>query len=579
MVSRGIKSFSKIILPLTLALLVAGIPISCAEPLALPEEPTPPAKFGVTSLDIKPSEVITGETVTITAQVKNTGGSSGIYTVVLTLDGIEIGKKDITVAPGNMEAVTFSLVKNKAGTYEIAIGELSSSLTVNEIAATLEDLKVVYPELFQELLKLPELKEIDEKDNEAIADIAYLASGPKYRTAFESMLNEGIKDKRKYCTPLQALLWIAYDKEFDGYNPLKDYSLERLLNDAWENTSTPNNYQSIKWQDFNEVIDRLNSPALILQYAKDNITYDFESQECILKGERVWAKTPSQTFDLKMGNCNDQGRFALYCLLQNGYTYYNLQGTNRAACCLRAYLTEEQRGVGHVSCLYKDGSDMFYILNLGHLDSAQNSIEGPFSNIEEAADATYTPWIRYVFFDVNQNITYGPIQKVVWHPEDTKCKIDGSIDEWPSDIAMVSDPTGDVSSDAKDKRGIDLKAVRAFMDEDYLYVAIQIYDVFEPSLLRNYFIALDYDGDRQDEYHFGLRPDGSTWVFDHTIDKSNWTAEDTWGVLAVGQGDTIEVVISKKEYGIPSNILIYCRVTEGGPTVDTTEWFEVAVHE
>ena len=141
--------------------------------------------------------------------------------------------------------------------------------------------------------------------------------------------------------------------------------------------------------------------------------------------------------------------------------------------------------------------------------------------------------------------------------------------------AKVSDPIGDVSSDAKDKRGIDLKAVRAFMDEDYLYVAIQIYDVFEPSLPRNYFIALDFDNDGRDEYHFGVRPDGSTWVFDHRIDKNNWEPEDTWGVLAAGKGDTIEVIISKEDYEIPSSILVYCRVTEGGPTVDQTEWFKV----
>lgn len=129
--------------------------------------------------------------------------------------------------------------------------------------------------------------------------------------------------------------------------------------------------------------------------------------------------------------------------------------------------------------------------------------------------------------------------------------------------------------EAKDKRGIDLKAVRAFMDENYLYVAIQIYDVFEPSLPRNYFVALDFDGDQRDEYHLGVRPNGDTWVFDHTRDKNNWNAEDTWDVLALGKRDTIEMMISRKEYRIPSDILIYCRVTEGGPTVDETGWFKV----
>jgi hypothetical protein len=113
------------------------------------------------------------------------------------------------------------------------------------------------------------------------------------------------------------------------------------------------------------------------------------------------------------------------------------------------------------------------------------------------------------------------------------------------------------------------------MDEDYLYVAIQIYDVFEPSLLRNYFIALDFDNDGRDEYHFGVRPNGDTWVFDHTRDKNNWNTEDTQGVVAAGKRDTIEVKISRKYYSIPGSIFIYCRVTEGGPTVDRTIWFGV----
>ena len=447
------------------------------------------------------------------------------------------------------------------------------TLSYSEICLELSRL---CPELALELEKLPEIRDgISEEDLEALNDICSLyVTSPEAREAFSLMMDEGIKTARKYCTPLQALLWIAYDREFDGDNPLKDYSLERLLNDAWKNTTTSDNYQSTRWQDFNEVIDRLNSPGLIFQYALDNISYDLESQERILRGEKIEWKTPQQTFNLKKGNCNDQGRFALYCLLQNGYVYGDFQKNNRAACCIRAYLSEDKPGVGHVTCLYKDGSDMFYILNLGKIQGPY-TLEGPFSTIEEAADATYFGWILYIFFDINNKITYGPIHKVVWHPEETKCKIDGSIDEWPSNTAMVSDTAGDVSSEAKDKRGVDLKAVRAFMDEDYLYVAIQIYDVFEPSLLRNYFIALDFDNDGRDEYHFGLTPDGSTWVFDHRIDKNNWKAEKTSRVLAAAKRDTMEVLISRKDYEIPSSILIYCRVTEGGPTVDLTNWFQV----
>jgi len=153
--------------------------------------------------------------------------------------------------------------------------------------------------------------------------------------------------------------------------------------------------------------------------------------------------------------------------------------------------------------------------------------------------------------------------------------INGVIDEWSSIAVMISDPSGDVSSNATSEKGADLKAVHALMDENYLYVAIQVYGGLDLSLLRNYFIALDFDSDQRDEYHFGVRPDGNTWVFDHTIDKNNWNAESTLGVVAAGEGDTIEVRIPRKEYKIPESILIYCRVTDGESTMDSTKWFEV----
>ena len=158
-------------------------------------------------------------------------------------------------------------------------------------------------------------------------------------------------------------------------------------------------------------------------------------------------------------------------------------------------------------------------------------------------------------------------------------KIDGNIDDWPSDIAMISDPAEDLTGDVKDERGVDLKAVWAFMNEDYLYVAIEIYDVFDLSLLRNYFIAVDCDKDYWDEYHFGVRPSGRTWVFDHTVNPNNWVVEWVLDVAAHGETNVIEVEIPRKAYEIPSSIFILCRVTEGGPNVDSTEWFEVSLDE
>lgn len=98
-----------------------------------PVMPTP-AEFKVSSLDVTPSEVIPGETVTITAVVENTGGSEGTYTAILTTDGFTVEEKEVVIASGSSEIITFSLVEDAPGTHEIGVGELSSTLVVEKTA-------------------------------------------------------------------------------------------------------------------------------------------------------------------------------------------------------------------------------------------------------------------------------------------------------------------------------------------------------------------------------------------------------------------------------------------------------------
>lgn len=108
----------------------APAPVPPPAPVPIPTPAPPPAEFEVVSLDITPPEVELGETVNITAVVKNTGGSEGTYAVLLTLDGVTVEAKEVTITPGSSKVVTFSLVKDAPGTYEIGIGELSSTLMV-----------------------------------------------------------------------------------------------------------------------------------------------------------------------------------------------------------------------------------------------------------------------------------------------------------------------------------------------------------------------------------------------------------------------------------------------------------------
>lgn len=110
---------------LALALILPALIIplgACAKPL--------PAAFEVTSLAVTPQEVTAGGTASVSAEVKNTGGSEGTYSAALTVDGATVETKQVTVAAGASKTVSFSLMKDKAGTYQIGVGGLTSKLTV-----------------------------------------------------------------------------------------------------------------------------------------------------------------------------------------------------------------------------------------------------------------------------------------------------------------------------------------------------------------------------------------------------------------------------------------------------------------
>ena len=100
--------------------------------LIVPTACKAPAEFELMSLNITPPEVTAGDPVGVTAGVKNVGGSEGVYTAMLNLDGVEVETEDVTLAPGTTEMITFSLVKEEAGTYVVAVGELSRELVVRK---------------------------------------------------------------------------------------------------------------------------------------------------------------------------------------------------------------------------------------------------------------------------------------------------------------------------------------------------------------------------------------------------------------------------------------------------------------
>jgi len=186
------------------------------------------------------------------------------------------------------------------------LADLSGSEPLN----ALEKLSAEYPALYAELVKLPDLKEMGNIENIAINNIAGLALRPECRTAFELMMNEGIKEMRKYCNPLQALLWIHYDQNSPESFLLQNYSLAKLIDEAWKKTAISENFASKRWQNFSEVIERLNNPTLVSLYMVNNIAYDHDERDKIMQGTVRFAP-PRVTFLSKKGVCNEQARFAL----------------------------------------------------------------------------------------------------------------------------------------------------------------------------------------------------------------------------------------------------------------------------
>lgn len=141
-----------LLIAILLAFVACGAPaeVEEEEELVTPEEEeVAAAKFEVISLNIKPLEAMAGETVSITAVVENIGGSEGTYAVILTVDGVTTEASEVMVTPGSSKVVTFSLVKDAPGTYEISIGGLTSTLIVEEeevVVTPEEEEEVAAPE-------------------------------------------------------------------------------------------------------------------------------------------------------------------------------------------------------------------------------------------------------------------------------------------------------------------------------------------------------------------------------------------------------------------------------------------------
>jgi hypothetical protein len=157
---------------------------------------------------------------------------------------------------------------------------------------------------------------------------------------------------------------------------------------------------------------------------------------------------------------------------------------------------------------------------------------------------------------------------------------------------VISDPCGDVADFAPNKKAADLKTAWALMEEDYLYVAIQLCDTFDSSLLRNYFADLYINNDELVDYSIGVRP----YRFENQEAGQAWalvyggTGSSDWDMIAVQEAPEVtayweldsgllEMVIPTKAYHISDNVQVWFRTTGGDKNFDLMQSSKLTLAE
>ncbi|MFQ5860712.1 MAG: CARDB domain-containing protein, partial [Dehalococcoidia bacterium] len=82
------------------------------------------------NLRVAPAEVTTGEPVTVSVEVHNSGGATGSRRVVLTVNGQTEATRQVSVDAGATQQVFFTVTREEVGSYTVAVDGLSASFQV-----------------------------------------------------------------------------------------------------------------------------------------------------------------------------------------------------------------------------------------------------------------------------------------------------------------------------------------------------------------------------------------------------------------------------------------------------------------
>ena len=169
----------------------------------------------------------------------------------------------------------------------------------------------VHKTLALEAGRLPAFqKDINEKDLTALFHFTSLIENatPEQKINLESLLKIGLQDYRQYSSPLEAILWLLGETEYDQGDKILQLPLKDLLDRAW------NFSDQTKWGNYEMVTDRLNAPELVNYYQR--IKFIYKSK----KGKNDADVGDAHGLFVKnTGNCYDHAHFAAYCLKNAGY--------------------------------------------------------------------------------------------------------------------------------------------------------------------------------------------------------------------------------------------------------------------
>ena len=109
--------------------------IMAESPAESPPPPTPPsppapASFVLGDLSISPGQIGAGQKVSISVELENIGGTAGSYTLELLINGELQDSREIALAPGENQEVTYQLGRSAEGEYAVTLGGQTGKFTV-----------------------------------------------------------------------------------------------------------------------------------------------------------------------------------------------------------------------------------------------------------------------------------------------------------------------------------------------------------------------------------------------------------------------------------------------------------------